>query len=201
MATSTLPMSELDAINIMLSSIGEAPVNSIDTSGIGDVAVAKAILNESNRSVQEKGWGFNQERRYKLVRDVDNTIPVPVSALRVSASDMEFGNYTVRAGKLYDRDNHTYSFTKDMEVDIVFLLPYDDIPQAAKYYIAILATRIFQRRVLGAEYLERYTQEEELRALTSLIDAECETVDYNMITDNYDSLSIISRVPSGSYIL
>ena len=59
MTTQITLTSELQAINTMLSIIGEAPVSSI-TENIGaDVSIAKQILDESSVDIQSKGWNYN----------------------------------------------------------------------------------------------------------------------------------------------
>ena len=60
---------ELEAVNIMLSSIGEAPVNSL-SSGLVDAELAQTTLHNVSREVQAAGWSFNTEynRSYALDR-------------------------------------------------------------------------------------------------------------------------------------
>ena len=55
MATQITPTTELQAVNQMLSVIGEAPVNSITGTVTTDVSVAKNILDETSMSVQSMG--------------------------------------------------------------------------------------------------------------------------------------------------
>ena len=72
MATQITATTELQAINTMLSFIGEAPVSSI-TGNIGtDVAVAKQILDDTSLSVQNQGWFFNRDLEVTLTRDTAN---------------------------------------------------------------------------------------------------------------------------------
>lgn len=191
---STALTSELDVVNTMLSLIGEAPVNSLTVSGLSEVALAKQILDETNRELQEKGWSFNTESNFILTRDLDNKIPLPPNGLRI-ALDKRHASMSVsqRGGFLYDRIKHTYVFDKDLYVTVVFFLPFDDLPQAARHYLMMRAGRKFQRRALGDDAIERYTAEEELSAYSRIEDADCEVGGYNMLTDNYDSLSIIGR--------
>ena len=55
MATQITPTTELQAVNIMLSTIGEAPVNSITGTTTVDVSTAKNILDETSMSIQSLG--------------------------------------------------------------------------------------------------------------------------------------------------
>lgn len=64
MATS--PTTVLEAVNTMLSSIGEAPVNSL-ASGFEDAELAESIINNVNREVQSKGFVFNTDLEYTFL--------------------------------------------------------------------------------------------------------------------------------------
>ena len=64
MTTQITPTTELQAVNTMLSTIGEAPVNSITGTTTVDVSVAKNILDETSMSVQSQGWNFNTHTNY-----------------------------------------------------------------------------------------------------------------------------------------
>ena len=78
MTTQITPTTELQAVNTMLSVIGEAPVNSITGTTTVDVSVAKNILDETSMSIQSQGWNFNTNYEYKsLSLDSDNKIPLP----------------------------------------------------------------------------------------------------------------------------
>jgi len=51
--------SKLDAVNTMLSSIGEAPVSSL-SSGLIEAEIAETILDTIDREVQSMGWHLTQ---------------------------------------------------------------------------------------------------------------------------------------------
>ena len=51
---------KLQAINQMLSGIGQAPVVSIDVAN-PELALALEILESVNREIQGEGWHFNPE--------------------------------------------------------------------------------------------------------------------------------------------
>ena len=52
---------ELEAVNTMLSMIGEAPVNSLTGTLPLDATIAKNTLTEISREVQAAGWHYNTE--------------------------------------------------------------------------------------------------------------------------------------------
>ena len=64
----TTVTSKLEAINVMLTAIGESPVNTITSSTTTDVSIAIQILDNVSREVQSVGWHFNTDTNYKLVK-------------------------------------------------------------------------------------------------------------------------------------
>ena len=51
-------MTELEAINRMLSAIGQAPVTTVEETN-PDVAICKRTLYQVSQEVQSEGWTFN----------------------------------------------------------------------------------------------------------------------------------------------
>lgn len=194
MTTAVTPTTELEAVNILLACIEESPVVSLDDAGLVDVAMAKATLSEVSRAVQKRGWHFNVEEDYPLNRDGDSYIPVPSNVAKLKpARDHAHKQIAHRGVKLYDLKNHTYTFTEDIKVDVTLLLPFEELPEAARHYIAVRAGRVFQGRVLGSETLHKFTEEDEAQALVDLAEAEGDTGDYNVIRDNSTGQSILLR--------
>lgn len=162
---STSATTELEAINMMLQSIAETPVNSLEITGNAQIGIAKSILSEVNREVQTKGWWFNEESEYPLAADTDGHVHVPTNAVRLLVSNPRHDRELVQRGdRLYDTVNHTYKISETVKVDVVFLLPFKDLPQTAKDYIAIRAARRFQSRQTRSRVLHALTQEHEMTA-------------------------------------
>lgn len=184
MATSTLtPTTELEAVNIIIGTIGEAPVNSLTDPGVGDAGLARSVLAEVSRAVQEKGWHFNTEIEYPLVPDVDGIIEVPANCAKVDLDDTQGDilDITLRGTRLYDRRNHTFSFERTVYVTMVVLLGFTDLPEAARRYITIKAARIFQQRNLGSETLDAFTSKDEQEAMVAMKAAENQNADHNIL--------------------
>ena len=59
---------ELDAVNQILSSVGQAPVTTLDLQTL-NCAIVLNTLREVNKQVQSEGWIFNTERDYTLTPD------------------------------------------------------------------------------------------------------------------------------------
>jgi len=194
MALTYAPLSELEAVNLMLATVGSSPVSSLVTTSDLQVSMAKQFLFDDSRDVQDVGYHFNSEENYPLALNINSEILYPANTLRLDVSDTHSQKFDVamRGTRLYDRKSHSYTFSEAINVDITFFLPWDELPQAARQYIAVKAARRFQRRVQGDEAIEKYTAVEESKALAQLEDFDSSTRDYNL-GDNYDVFQIISR--------
>jgi hypothetical protein len=185
---------ELEAVNTMLDCINESPVSTLEVTGVLSVALARSTLAEVSRKVQERGWHFNSETEYPLTRDTDNEITLPQNTLRVDTTS-EYSSYNVaqRGLRLYWKDEFTYAFDANIEVDIVFYLPWDELPQAARDYIAIRAARVFQARQLGSDTRHKFSELEEYDALAAMQSAEADNADYNMFSGSWSVANILNR--------
>jgi hypothetical protein len=184
--------SKLDAVNTMLSAIGEAPVSSL-SSGLVEAEIAESILNTIDREVQSMGWHFNTELNKSFAKTVAGEIILPADILRADATlKANAPNLVQRGLKMYDRVNHTFIISTDVALDVVIQLIFDDLPEVAKRYIVLRATRIFQDRVVGSNTLHTFQEKDEEQALVQLKDFDKAADDHN-IFDNYDTFSIIDR--------
>jgi hypothetical protein len=177
------PLTELEAANTMLSVIGEAPVSTLEDSGLVDVVTALRILRQVSLEVQGMVWHWNTEKNYRLTPSYpEGHLLVPANTLRVDPVDSVQGLDLVQRGaRMWDRRNHTDKFDQPVTVDLVLALSFDMLPAAARNYITIRAARIFQDRVLGSETLSAFAERDEIQALNILQEYETDTADYNML--------------------
>jgi hypothetical protein len=186
-------LTELEAVNLMLSTIGESPVSTLEVSGDLNVSVARQMLYDVSREVQTIGWYFNTDVDYSLPLDVSGNINVGGNVLSLDLSDINSDIYSLdvvqRGSRLYNRKGGTYVFTSPLYADITWFLPWDDMPQAARQYVAIVASRRFQRRLLGDDVSEKVTAVEEAQAKATLEDFDANTRDYNL-ADSYGTFMI-----------
>lgn len=181
---SLTPTTELEAINLMLSVIGESPVNTVTDSGVVDAVVARQILSQASRECQLIGWHWNIETNYELAATTDGELMLPTNCLRVDTTGYDEGLDLVQRGnRLYDRTNHTYNVGRSVKVEMIVLLPFEELPEAARSYITIRAARQFQERMVGSEVLQAFNSRDELRAMAILHDAQAEVADYNVLTN------------------
>jgi hypothetical protein len=186
--------SKLNAINWMLSSIGEAPINQLGGVTTVDADVAEQTLDEISRQIQSIGWHFNSEKQVPISRGTDMRIPVSsdIVSIDIVKNDYPYIDVIQRGGYLYDKKNHTYFFDYDLKVDIVRLLDWDYLPQPFKTYITTKATRVFQTKVVGSENLSNQLAVDEASAFAALREYESDTGDYSVF-DNYDVASVLDR--------
>jgi hypothetical protein len=189
------PLTELEAVNVMLGALGEAPINSLGDGVSSDVTTALSLLRDTSKAVQTSGWLFNTERDYPLVPDIDGKINLAANIAQVDQDeDHDSGDYDLvqRGTVLYDRKHHTDVFTDTVRAEVVLLLPFDETPPIFRRYVTIKAARIFQQRIVGSETLAGFELRDEAEAKIAFEDAEGETNDYT-IFDNYTVARSLDR--------
>jgi hypothetical protein len=136
---------ELDAVNVILGGVGQAPVTTLSGTLTGDTSRALATLRQVTSELQVKGWSFNTDLDFTLKRDVSNNIPLPAATVSLTinwASCSYDIDPVIRNGFLYDRKNQTDKFTVDVPVKrLTYLLDWDDTPEPFRVYAKYVARR------------------------------------------------------------
>ena len=192
---------ELQAVNQILASVGQAPVTSIDTETITDsngntvtvvtnpdVAISYDTLQEVSREVQGEGWTFNKEFSYPFTPDaISKEILWPNDVIQMDLSDdPQYINYrskdvVKRDGKLYDRMNHTFKWDDDVVYcDIVYLQEWVDLPSPIQDYITCKAAAVVSSRLVGDPTQYQILQQKEAYARALALEYECNQGDYSM---------------------
>ena len=178
----TVPVNELEAVNMLLAAVGEAAVSSLETATTVDVTQAKNLLSNINREVQQKGWHFNTEWDVVLSLDSDSRIPLGTTILSIY-SPTKMTTIRGREGSpfLYDLDNNTFTWTTSVNDAVtITLLDFENIPQTARQYITTKAARIFQEEIIGQVSAEAVNRQEEVEAYADLLDDEGERSGFNV---------------------
>lgn len=187
---------ELDAVNLLLSVIGETPVSSLEEAS-ADVALAKQLLRAQSRDIQSEDWHFNSDYEYEITPNADGELWLPNNVLRVDAIRANgsscVADLVQRGHRLYNRRGSTFQINKAVTVDITVLLPYDDLPEPAKRLIVEEAGMRFQASALGSDTLQAFTRERAQMARVQLLSYDTEIGDYNMLTDSQDFINMSSR--------
>ena len=172
---------ELDAINEILASVGQAPVTTLDQTN-PDVAIAYGALLQVSREVQAEGWRFNTEYKVELTPDVNDEILYPNNVLQMNLSDGEgYGNKAAirKGGKLYDKVDHTDKWTEDtVKVDIVYQYDWVDLPIPIQDYIVARTAAIVSTRIVGDSQQYQFLQQKEMLTRAAALEYECNQGNY-----------------------
>lgn len=182
---------KLETVNSMLGHIGETPVNSIaDTNALPvSAAMAVTIVDEVSREVQAEGWHFNTEDNVELTPDSQGNITIPEDIIELDVADKTV-DVVQRGLNLFDRRDNTTTFKDKITVSLIRLLDWDSLPEAARRYITLRASRVFQGRVVGSRELESLIARDEFQARARLMNTDGNTSDRTI----FDSPDVASRI-------
>jgi hypothetical protein len=168
------PTTELSAINIMLETIGAAPVVTLTGVRNQDTIVAQSILDQVVKELQVEEWHFNTEAGYPFTPDTNGHITVPANITRIEPDRHWQGprDVTIRGNLLYDRVNHTTVFDQPFTATVVLSLAFDELPMEAKTYVTIRAARKFQAITNGDSNLQTWTAQDEARLRAAFVGAD-----------------------------
>lgn len=174
---------ELDAVNAVLASIGEAPVANLDDSFV-DAQAAYSLLVSVNRQLQLRGWTWNTEETVTLSPQTNGKIIVPYNTLKMIPLGGE--GYILRGSEVYDPATRSNTFTTGFDAQLVLLLPWEQIPEPGRQFIYLRAARRFQDRLQNDASLRRVSQADEMAAWAAYLEFEAEQAQYNvMANQNY----------------
>jgi hypothetical protein len=196
--TNLAPKTELEAVNLMLAAIGEAPVEALD-SAAADIEMALNLLGENTREVQSWGWRFNTEFELAIAPEVallswtdpNGTVlslrvflppATNVATWKVSDRNDQVGlDVVARPSKvyaptgtmvLYDRARNRDGFPSTerslLYLDVVSMFGFEQLPETMRTYLTVRAARQLQEKSLGSEELGRLTEKDEFVALRAV---------------------------------
>lgn len=140
----------LAAVNTLIISMGETPVQTIDPPPTADVDKALAHLAFVDKAVQLAGYGWNTESDIILLIDGNGKVPVPSNLLALTSAYYPKGSpyqthkVVRRNGFMYDATDHTPIFTIAPHIDAILRLPWVDLPESARQVITLRACQRFQ---------------------------------------------------------
>jgi hypothetical protein len=172
---------ELDAVNSILMSVGETPVNTLTVQS-PEVAIAQKTLRQVCREIQAEGWSYNTENEYPIQLDTNNQCIIPNNVLQLDLNIFQHGkDYDVvrrsdnGVMKVYDKKGHTFTFENCSKLyfDIVWMLDFEDLPQAFKA----------SNRMVNSQPSAKLLEADEALARASAIEYENRQADYNIFND------------------
>lgn len=193
------PTTKLAAVNIMLSTVGAMPVNSLETNLPGQAILAQQILDEVDLDVATRGWHFNTESDYTLLRAIDGRILIPENIIRAWFSKQTYPNLDLTMRRdtdlmmaFYDKVTHSFQMPSDLTATVVLLFPFEDAPESYRRYVTCRAARIFQDRSVGSQPHHVYNTMDENVAERWLKRHEG-TQQVRTIFDTYDAVRPLIR--------
>tara|TARA_Y100000592_G_scaffold53253_1_gene84034 strand:- start:86 stop:694 length:609 start_codon:yes stop_codon:yes gene_type:complete len=194
---------ELQAVNIMLAAIGEAPINTLTGTLPVDAVTARSTLAEVNKNIQSEGWSFNTEIDVPQTRDGSNHINLQNDILKIDPNIHQHPTIDAiqRGLKLYDRLNNKFEFDEDLICTVVYFREFNEIPEPARYYITIKAARIFVDRLVSDEGLRTYTQQDEVRARAILMETDLSNGDHNLLRGDPSLTSVFDTYNPSSALI
>ena len=183
------PTTELQAVNVMLEAISQAPVASLSAEDTNtDAETALKRLYETSREVQKDGWHCNQEFNYVLDPDADGNVHLPLNTLKVrrvyfagtGGDDMDL---VQRGQRLYDRYGKGFKVGVSVTVDLTVLLEFSDLPEDLRWYITVRGARRFVTGKLASGNAYQFTKADESEAFVRAQQADAET-DQRTMKDN-----------------
>ena len=182
---------ELDAVNSILMSVGESPVNTLTVQS-PEVAIAQKTLRQVCREIQAEGWSYNTENEYPIELDTNNQCIIPNNILQLDLNIFQHGkDYDVvrrsdnGVMKVYDKKGHTFTFENCSKLffDIIWMLDFEDLPQVFKDYITTRASRIASNRMVNSQPSARLLEADEAASRAAAVEYENRQGDHNIFND------------------
>ena len=175
----TNAQTELQAVNEILASVGQAPVTTLDQTN-PDVAIAYDTLLQVSREVQAEGWTFNREYDYPFKPAANKFISIPNNVIELDlATDYRYYDAIRRDGRLYDKINHTYEWNEEQLLcDVVWYFDWIDLPIPIQDYIVARAAAVTSSRIVGDPNQFQVIQQREAYTRAMALEYECNQGDY-----------------------
>jgi hypothetical protein len=185
------PLTELEAVNEIISSVGEAPVSTLENATSVDVVNAVRMLRVVNRDIQSMGWTFNRADNVTLVPDrYEKQIPWDDTILYIQTYDGSV--LRNRGGVVFNVTDNTDVFDEPITVKVRYLVPFEELPEPFRNYITARTARIFQQRYLTDDSLEQGLAQAEAGAWALVMEYEHD-MERNNLTMNQAIMTLMQR--------
>ena len=183
MATTTIDIdTELSAVNNILGAIGQSPLTTLNFDN-PEIAFIYNLLRDANVDTQAEGWHFNTEKHIKYSPDTNGKIAIGDDILSMDLNDNEARrtyDLVRRNGFLYDKQDHTDVFTSDINLDVVRLYLFEDLPLVFRRFITYRASAAAATQLVANPNLARLLSNQAGLARAALQEYECNQGDHSM---------------------
>jgi hypothetical protein len=185
MASTTFDLdTELSAVNSILGAIGQAPIATLNFQN-PEVSFIYNLLRDANVDTQTEGWHFNKESHVIFKPDpTTEKIMITDNILALDLHDNQAKRTMAlvrRNGHLYDKITHSDTFESDLELDVVYLVAFEDLPAVFRRYIIYRASRVAATQLVANAGLVKLLGIQEQQARAALQEYECNQADHNML--------------------
>lgn len=172
-------ITELDVVNACLKSMGRSPLNSL-AGGSPVITSAQESLHTALMEEQGIGWWFNREL-VTLIPNTDQQVYIPTDTLQLT-TDENPPWLSTRGLRLYDnRIGDYFTTTQPIEVDLIRLIPLDDLPYQAQRLVQVAAVLDFQKSFDADPQKIQSATQDYGKALALLRAAHIRSVKANML--------------------
>ena len=183
-STTTDTETELSAVNAILGAIGQSPITSLVFTN-PEISFIYNLLRDANVDVQNEGWHFNIEKHVPFTPDSNGKIAIGDDILKMDTTNGwadRTHDVVKRNGYLYDKYNHTDDFSDhtSIDLDIVRLLSYEDIPSPFKRYIIYKAAVRAATQLVGNPQLAQLLAQQEALARATVMEYACNQGNHTM---------------------
>ena len=193
MASTTIDTdTELSAVNAILGAIGQAPITTLGTVSPGveakdnpEIQFIFNLLRDANVDTQAEGWHINTEEH--VVFSPDSTtkkIQIPDNILALDLHDNQAKrtmDLVRRNGFLYDKIRHTDEFDSELDLDVIYLLTFENLPIVFRRFITYRAAAAAATQLVANPNLVRLLTNQASLARSALQEYECNQADYSML--------------------
>ncbi len=169
-------MTLLDAVNRILISTGELPVEALEENPITEVALAISHINMACREVQLAGWYFNSEY-IELTPDDKGIIRLPFDT--VSVKNLPYG-LVLKNDSIYDTTKNSYIIGKKVKATLISLLPLEKLPETFALWVTLRAAKKYQDNAITSAELKSNLEREELEAMLAAKKEDRSITRYNV---------------------
>ena len=182
-------MNELEAVQMLLRAIGSSPVNSLNVAH-PDVANARACLNRLRKSVQKRGWWFNQDYNVIYQPNSLGEVRIPEAITKFVSDDVSL---VKRGRKVYNTQTQTFIIAANVcAIKTVRSLEWEDMPACIQEYAAYLACAQFI-----SDEIEDANKEEKYQRLAGISKVDVDEEDLDSARVNVFNNTRISRARGG----
>lgn len=180
-------ITELEAMNMILSIAGDAPVTSV-TSTYEQAVIARRILGEISRELQSNGLWFNETLELEIQPAVDGTVNLPSTTINAEAVG-DGGDLIQRGLRFFNKAENTYIINDSVIANVIEHIEWDYTPQTFRQLAIALSKSRYNTEFFGSNDVERIAQQDIQKFQIELQRADLKNRDVNML-DNVRSANI-----------